>query len=365
MAIVRPRNVVARAYCDFLAADVRAEFSKGKLPGNDAGQKKKLQERSHVGMNALLLPERPVIYLGQPFTLQLTLLDGDEPGQWVSTQIVGRTRTLNPAAHRFLWPFAGDATVFDHVQSDSQRIASDVSGRRSFSLTIVADRIPPSYDGSGVSITYELLIACQTGGSVAFPVLFVAPRSHPFSLATAQRDAVLEIQTSEVELLPGRLSVRCPVRALADRRDVVVQRTGGIVAMVRMPSATAVGHPIVGVISLDKTDSGVTEVTASLFRRETIGTGDISRIQLCSRKLELNGALARRFSIPVPFTTVADFETEIVKITHFLEFTFYGTAGAWKWTSTVSMFPPEISPTKPRVSGADLPRKRSMETTED
>jgi hypothetical protein len=301
-------------------------------------------------MNALVLPDRPMIYLGQPFTLQLTLLDEDEPGQWVSAQIVGKTRTLRPAMHRLLQPFAGDAPVFAHVQSGCHRIASHVSGRRSFSLTVMADRIPPSYDGSGVSITYELIVACRTGCSVAFPLLFVAPHSRRFSLAAAQRDAVFEIETSEAELLPGRLSARCPVRAPADPRDVVVQRAGGLVAMMRMPSAASVGHPIFGVISLDKTDSGVTEVKASLFRRETFGAGEVTeRMGLCSRKLELNGAIARRFSIPVPFTTVADFETEIVKITHCVEFTFYGRGGAWKWTSAVSMFPPDISLTKPRV----------------
>jgi hypothetical protein len=64
--------------------------------------------------------------------------------------------------------------------------------------------------------------------------------------------------------------------------------------------------------------------------------------------------ISLRFSIPVPFSTVADFATEIVKVTHAIEFTFYGQGGAWKWNPQISVLPPQISLTKPRVVRSSL-----------
>jgi hypothetical protein len=313
-------------------------------------------------MKVTLTPERPSIFLGQPFTLQFTVSDPTQTIQWVSAQIVGKTRTLKPATHPFLQSLVNEALggvqnapFFGHVMSGSRMIASNLSGHKSFSLTILADHIPPSYDGAGLLIAYELLIACNAAGVIdksrSFPLHFIGPQG-PASVRLAQRAGVFKIQSAEADLLPGRLSLPSPFRAAvpADQRDFVVQREGGVLAVIRMAAAAAVGNPIAGVISIEKADSGVGEVKASLVRRETFGDGRVVETsEICARKIELNGVLARRFSIPVPFGTVADFEVEFMKVSHHLEFVFFGKDGNWKWAAPIAVFPPEISPTKPRV----------------
>jgi hypothetical protein len=237
--------------------------------------------------------------------------------------------------------------------SGSRMVGSNFSGSKTFGITLLADRIPPSYEGSGISISYELLIASQVGGVIdksrSFPLFFIGP-SAEFSLRQAQRNAIFEIECAEVETVPGRLSVECPFKSVVsgDPRDFSVQREGGTVASVRMPEMTRVGMSIVGVISLVNTDSGVSEVKVNLVRRERVGE-EIGSTEIGSNRIEMNGAVSRRFAITIPFSTVADFETEIHQVWHEVEFTFYGEGGAWKWTPQITVLPPEISLTKPRI----------------
>jgi hypothetical protein len=302
-----------------------------------------------------------MIFLGQPFTLQLTLSDTSEAVQWVSAQIAGKARSLKPSTEPFLQSLVSDALggpqnapFFGHVMSGSRMIASNFTGFRTFTLTVLADHIPASYDGAGLSISYELLIASQIGGTIdksrSFPLFFIGPGSKS-SLRSAQQNSLFEIESAEGESAPGRLSLQSPFRSIiAEPKDFLVQREGGIVAALRMPAVTTVGTPVVGVISLENADSGVAEVKANLVRIESFGDGaEIVSTEIGSHRIEVAGVISKRFSIPVPFATVADFETEIVKVSHTLEFTFYGQGGAWKWAVQIAVLPPELSLTKPRV----------------
>jgi hypothetical protein len=239
--------------------------------------------------------------------------------------------------------------------SGSRMIASTLSGHKAFNLTILADHIPPSYDGTGLSIAYELLIACSVAGVIdksrSFPLHFIGPQS-PASIRQAQHEGIFEIQSAEADLLPSRVSLASPFRSPipTDQRYFVVQREGGVLAVIRLAPAAAVGNPIAGVISVEKADSGVGEVKVTLVRRETFGGGEVvETAEICARKIELAGVVARRFTVPVPFVTVADFDVEFMKVSHHLEFVFFGKEGNWKWAAPIVVFPPEISPTKPRV----------------
>jgi hypothetical protein len=269
---------------------------------------------------------------------------------------------LNPSAEPTVQSLVEDAlggpqnaAFFGHAMSGSRMIASNFSGFKAFSLTILVDRIPPSYEGARISIAYELFISCQIGGVIdksrSFPLFFIGP-SEQSSIRSAQREAVFEMEFTEVETVPGRLSLACPFQSAIpmSAKDFLIQREGGVVASVKMPSVTTVGAPLVGVISLVSSDSGVCEVKVSLIRQEAIGQSlEVVSTEIGSYRIELNGMLSRRFSIPVPFSTVADFANEIVKVTHAIEFTFYGQGGAWKWNPQISVLPPQISLTKPRV----------------
>jgi hypothetical protein len=244
---------------------------------------------------------------------------------------------LKPATHPFLQSLVNEALggvqnapFFGHVMSGLRMIASNLSGHKSFSLTVLADHIPPSFNGVGLSIAYELLIACNAAGVIdksrSFPLHIIGPQA-PASIRLAQLAGVFEIQSTEADLLPGRISLPSPFRAAVPAD----QREGGVLALIRMVPAAAIPNPIAGVISIEKADSGIGEVKASLVRRETFANGRVVQTsEICTRKIELKGVIARRLRVPVPFGSVADFEVEFMKVSHHLEFIFFGKDGNWK-----------------------------------
>jgi hypothetical protein len=239
--------------------------------------------------------------------------------------------------------------------SGSRMIARDLSGAKSFALSITAENVPGSYDGIGISLSYELVIACQVGGvldkSHVFPIFLIGPSATPTSLKTCQDTAKFTMESAETETGPGRLTLYCPFKTVqnSDPREFLVKRGNGIVASVKIPTAVAVGGQLVGVVSLEKSNSEVTAATASFVRKEKFRAEFSETAEIGKIALDMEGIVARRFSIAIPFSGTNDFETDIVSVSHLIEFTFMGKSGTWKWSSPITVFPPEISLTKPRV----------------
>jgi hypothetical protein len=129
----------------------------------------------------------------------------------------------------------------------------------------------------------------------------------------------------------------------------LVKRGAGIVASIKMPTAVAVGGQLVGVLSLEKSDSEVTAVTVTFVKKEKFRAEFSETAEIGKVTFDMGGIVARRFTISVPFSGTNDFETDIVSVSHVIEFTFMGRSGTWKWSSPITVFPPEISLTKPRT----------------
>ena len=94
-------------------------------------------------MKIAIVPERPVIFLGQKFTLQINVTDCDPSIGWISAQITGKTRTLNEQTNRLLHGIVEEslggpqnAPYFGHVMSGSHLLTKNFTGNKSFNISI-------------------------------------------------------------------------------------------------------------------------------------------------------------------------------------------------------------------------------------
>ena len=108
-------------------------------------------------MKITIIPQNPVIFLGQKFTIQINVTECDSTVGWISAQITGKTRTLNNQTNELLRGIVKDALggpqnapFFGHVMCGSRLIAKEITGNKSYCLSILVDNIPPSYDGDGI-----------------------------------------------------------------------------------------------------------------------------------------------------------------------------------------------------------------------
>jgi hypothetical protein len=310
-------------------------------------------------MKVRIAPERPMIFLGQPFTLQVYV--SDPPGliQWVSVQIVGKLRPLSPAAqtlfsdivHRSLGG-PQNAPFFGHVMSGSRQIARNVEGKSSWCVEITAKGIPPTFDGSHFAVSYQLVVFLQIEGNLdsnqhLFPLWFVSPFGFECSFETCQNDASFRIRVADADSIVSPYCLVSPFestgRLISQRYEI--DREGGKVASVDVQKFAVAGKPLVGFVSLKQSDSEIISMKIELVRKELEGVESV----VCSQTIDMRFILAKRFSISVPWDAPADFKTDLMSITYMICFTFSDSKRAWRWSSGIKVYPPEFSLARHRL----------------
>ncbi|OHT15775.1 hypothetical protein TRFO_13762 [Tritrichomonas foetus] len=314
-------------------------------------------------MKISILPEHPFIFLGQKFTLQITISDCESEVRWISAQITGKTKTQNNQTNQLLHNIVKDALggpqnapYFGHVMSGSRLIANNFSGSKTFCLTILAENIPPSYYGEGVSISYELMIACQTSTQIdkshIFPLHFIAPFRSVSKLENCQSTASFSIDSSEAQTSIIPFNLACPFSSNSlsiDSSDFVVKIEDVTIARVSTPTGSNVGKDLSGIIDLSDLNSHVNKAVIKLIRNEKFSDSSANNSKTVSQKvMNLNGIVMKRFNLPVPYTLTADFETDLVTVSYSLEFVFSSQKGSWKIAAPFKLAPPEYSITRPR-----------------
>lgn len=317
-------------------------------------------------MKIVIIPQSPVIFLGQKFTIQINVSDCDSTVQWISAQITGKTRTLNNQTNTLLHGIVKDALdgpqnapFFGHVMSGSRLIAKDLTGSKSFCLSILVENIPPSYDGEGISIAYELMIACQKSSQIdkshVFPIRFIAPFESSTSLQSCQPTASFTIDSSECSSFQVPFSLACPFSnnflISTEPSEFIVKSESGTVATIHSPLGAFIGKDLTGIIDLSGSDYDVTNAKIKLIRSESYSSDPKANntAVITQTDVSLAGLTMKRFNLLLPFTATANFTTDLVSVSYIIEFLLSSSKASWKWSSPFKLGPPEYALAKPRT----------------
>jgi hypothetical protein len=305
-----------------------------------------------IVMTIRVSPQRPSVFLGQPFPLEVAIADVASPLDRVTAQVVGSVHANKPAVANCIQSLLHRATPYVHVQSAVHDLGSAISADTSFLLTISASDIPQSFEGAGLAIRYDLLVQAHRGEATAarqtFPIIFIGPAKYQARLEPA---AIADFRLTSIPSPTSynRLSLHSPFDSRpAGHNRYVVHGDERVLATLKMPIVVAAGGQLSALISLeDELDAAEAKIAMREAYRDQAGTIEFSEI--ASKKVDLKGFAARRFELSVPFTAVADFETEVVEVTYVLEVTFSAKDEAWRYVEPISIGPPEFSITKSRV----------------
>lgn len=316
-------------------------------------------------MKISIVPDNPMMYLGQRFAVQINISNCDSQILWVSAQIAGKVRSLKPSTESALKSIVHDALgapqnapYFGHVMSGSRLIATKFTPPKSFCAYLTADNIPPSYEGEGVSIAYELRFAAQITGrpvySVSVPIRFIAPSQSHFDLGKAQSLGVFDIEAVIGESMPAPFALACPFKEQPNTNIEIARLNTSEhnIAAIAMTKEFNTGTEVTGVIDMKESTKRYDNVVVSLVRKEQYGDTGISEVSTIGcAKMCLRNTLMKRFYLPLPFQTPAEFATDMFVLSYSVEFRFgnENDADTLVWSTPIHVFPPKVSLSTPRT----------------
>jgi hypothetical protein len=127
-------------------------------------------------------------------------------------------------------------------------------------------------------------------------------------------------------------------------------------ASIELPAVVNAGDPLTGVLEILEIALGVREAVVRLLRHEVFEKAEPVVFEVALRKVDMNGFVAKRFAFQVPLETVASFVSDFFTVSYVVEVKFGGDAGEWRWAGEVTIAPPLVSLTKPRVAKAKSER---------
>ena len=310
-------------------------------------------------MKIVLTPDNPIILIGQPFTLQVTMTDCPSTLMWASAQIAGKIKSLKTETETILKQIVHDALgadenapFFGHVMSGSRLIASNFSTPKTFLLTINTNGIPPTYNGVSISISYELRVATQIAGTplsyISVPLRFVGhPKSYVI-LEKCQDEAFFDIKSFLANSVPAPFALVSTYKYPEDSFKIIdhqIEFQDQKVVTLTMALEVQVGQLLTGLFTINK-NSSITpkKVSISLIRKEIFSkTGEIFDSIVISNNVDLQYIVSRRFSIQIPFSASPDFSTNIFAVSHELVLNFSWNQGTFQWSAPFKVFPPELT----------------------
>lgn len=305
-------------------------------------------------MKITITPDNPMIFLGQKFTLQVNINDCATKILWISAQIAGKVKSLKNSTESIIQELVHDSLgivqstpFFGHVMSGSRLIANNFHAPKTFCAELTADEIPPSYEGEGISITYELRFAVQLVGkpvdAISIPIRLVGNYNSSTILAKSQQMGKFEINAVESNSLPAPFSLASPFNFNANNIINEYKITNGSLkyAVIKMGNFFHSGTEVTGVI---KVIENIKEVEVRIKRDEfykSIGLNEISVIS--SSTINLENIIMKRFNIPLTFQTVSNFSTEIINVKYIASFKFKLENDVFDWEVPIHIYPPLLS----------------------
>ena len=313
-------------------------------------------------MRITLVPDNLIIFLGQKFTVQINVTDCDFQIMWISAQIAGKIKPLKPSTNTILKPlfqesFNSNQTspAFSHVVSGSRLISAQFQPPKSFCVFITADNIPPSYEGEGINVSYELRFSAQILGqpvnSISIPIRFISPHFSHYHLENAQNISKFEINALESLSVAAPFALSSPFQEQPKRpiENYQIKNDGNLIAVISMSPDVSAGTDTNGLIDLRQSNSQVDLVVISITRNEIYEVNGINESSIIENiSIDMKNNIAKRFNIPISFNTVAEFGTDVFNVSYSIDFRFQIGNEFIQWSTPLHIFPPQISLSTPR-----------------
>ena len=313
-------------------------------------------------MRINLVPDNLIIFLGQKFTVQINITDCDFKIMWVSAQIAGKIKSLKQSTNTILKTLFQESyipnqnsPVIQHVVSGSRLISAQFQPPKSFCVFITADNIPPSYEGEGINVSYELRFSAQILGqpvnSISIPIHFVSPHLTHYNFDNIQSNSKFDINALESVSVPAPFALSNPFQESAKRpiENYQIRNDGNEIAVISMSPDVFAGTEVDGLIDLRQSNTQVDLVIISITRNEIYEANGINESNIIETKqFDMKNAIAKRFNIPISFNAVAEFSTDIFIVSYSIDFRFQMANEFVQWSTPLHIFPPQISLSTPR-----------------
>ena len=312
-------------------------------------------------MRVSIQPEFPSIYLGQEFQLQITITEAPTEIKWISAQIAGKVRALKKETEEPLLKLVAQslgapqqAPFFGHVMSGSRMIDSDIKSPKTYVISVKADGIPPSYEGEGVSITYELRIVSQSGRQISpptiIPIRFISPYKSKYIIEKTQDTASFDITSVRAESVPSSIALISPFPKVDEKmiESFFIKQGDSLVAALRLKLMAYAGSEFSGIIDMNGASSGVETVDICIIRVEHFNNDVNIETNITTKNIPLQNIIMKRFEIHIPFTSPSDFSTDLFDVFYKVSFQFNSKIGSWKWEQPLQVLPPQLSLSMPR-----------------
>jgi hypothetical protein len=306
-------------------------------------------------MHAQVLPERPTIFLGQPFRIQLSITDVAEPFDQLAAQVIGTVRPLKSHASRYVQSLlppdhpVPQPIYFDHVKSELRILPMAAT----FQITITATKVPPAYEGSSLEVSYKLLVRGRTAAKLSdphiFPLVIVTPLNSSVTFSEARINGQITLEFLATQTVSSRVCLACPFRENpAAAASFRLERNQRDIAIVEIAPVVAAGDVLEFTIHLPDEALIIRVAELKIMRREVFPDSTVDSSEVFSRPLFLKGLAARRFSFQIPFGMTASFATEVAAVSYELRFVLAVGGAPLPLTIPLTVTPPLISLTKPR-----------------
>ena len=314
-------------------------------------------------MRILVAPENLMVFVGQNFTLQITITDCDEKIMWVSGQISGKIQSLKQStipllqnsSNNSLNQVQPNSSTFNLVVSGSRLISSQFTPPKTFCVSICADDIPPSFEGEAIKIFYELRFSIQIAGqpvnSISIPIKFITKYGSHFDLNSVQSKSKFQIEAFESTSIPAPFSLESPFKQTSFKpsEDITVVKEGKTIAIIQMTNEFCIGTEITGLIDLRNIQSNLDLVILSICRNEIYQNNDINESAIIETlTLDMKNNIARRFRIPLTFNYVSDFSSNLFTVNYSLNFRFQNGNEFTQYSLPLHIYPPNLCLTTPR-----------------
>jgi hypothetical protein len=305
-------------------------------------------------MRVSVVPDRPIIFLHLPFAFQVSVTDCATSVRWICVEFVGWIRSLKESTASTLRGIVIDALGvpqqserFAHILSGSRSIATDFEGSKQFSLFFCANDIPPSYDGAGMSISYELRFsALPSRGaphSVTIPLRIVGDCDSVFPLEKIQSRAQLLIKSCECACIRSPFAIRSPGESCVSERTAVELVGAGSLSIDRCCRA---GASLSAVFNFCKAVELFEWAKIKIVRNELyIGTGINERTVVAKERFSVNRSVMLRAMVEIPWNAAADFATNAFTVSHEVRVRLIrGKKKGAEFIGALRILPPECVP---------------------
>lgn len=309
-------------------------------------------------MQVKLLPENPILFVGEPFHANISVSGKKGKIQWVAAQIVGIVKSLDQSSRECLNSLIigtnnihKDVGVFTHVVSGARMIEMDVNIPANYLIKLKSINIPPSYYGHSFEISYTLSILLQEKGkpisTFDFPILIIAPFGKSFDLSKIQLEADFDIDAMKCETKLLYKMNQCPFdQNVATKNETVLlissENPSDTLSLI-FPSSVRQGDLVEITASKgEKCPVSSLIVELILYELNTINGVKEDKV-LATETTDLQGALMRKVEFQIP-RLLSFFSTEIFSVTY--KFRFSGVLPSGQIIQAfkdVSIYPIKIS----------------------